>query len=479
MLEAAQSLFNDKTLTLDNVKADQNIMYQVGTTLQETMREAEKAASNIVTENYKQIKGNLDIDKESINIFKSNLKNTLQSQLINIDSESQMRKLSNAKGMIDTLDELTNEINKEEKYTTKTLREFENYRKLLSDDLQGAKTTNDRRAGNIILAEFDRYYGDLLDNAVSQAHSLTQEQIDSLVIARESAANKFKVFGPTSGNVKRNDYTTKFIKDAVLEGNKSGLQVIEEIMGFNYLKKPDQAINRIDRIYDTIKYLPNPEEVELNVKADMKDAFLSNLLKNAIQEKENEMVLNVNKYAKNISDFTDSDTGMKITSKILNNEEISSLKALSELLKTTQPNKAYINYSNTSSTFARLLNDTPILGTLLKTTAYDYYGLKGLFTYRAFSNIKSGQVETASILGDILNPELDRDTKIALSRGIYGSIYSPSQEKLSEIEKDYGVKIQTIRSSKELQDISKRINPENFKKNQKINKLLTGDFNNP
>ena len=474
LLKAAQSLFNDESLTIDKVKSDQNIMNQVGTTIQETVRDAQKAADNIVTQNYNVISGDLDLDKDSVNIFKSNLKNTLQSQYINIDSESQMSKLSSARGMINTIDEFVNEINKQEKFTNKTLKQLESFRSILSSDLSGA-IGNDKRAGNIILAEFDRFYGDILDNAVSQAHTLTQEQVDALTKARESAADKFKVFG-VGGKVKQNDYTTKFVRDTLLEGNKSGLQIMEEIMGFNYLKKPNEAINRIDRIYDTIKYLPNSEEVRVSVEADMKDAFLSNLLKNAIQEEEGEMVLNVKKYIKNISDYTDSDLGMKITSKVLNDEEIKSLKALSDVFKTTLPNNAYLNYSNTSSTFFRLLNEVPALGTLLKVGAYDYYGLKGLFTYRAFSTLKSTKGDTAALLNDILAPDMDADTKTALSRSVFGSLYSPKEEMMGKVERDYGVKIDRIRSKEQLDQISKRIAPNRFEKNKNIQKIINSQF---
>jgi len=474
LLKAAQSLFNDESLTIDQVKSDQNIMNQVGTTIQETVRDAQKAADNIVTQNYNVISGDLDLDKESVNIFKNNLKNTLQSQYINIDSESQMSKLSSARGMINTIDEFVSEINKQDKFTNKTLNELEAFRKILNSDLSGA-IGNDKRAGNIILAEFDKFYGDVLDNAVSQAHTLTQEQIDALIKARDSAADKFKVFG-VGGTVKQNDYTTKFVRDTLLNQDKSGLQVMEEIMGFNYLKKPNEAVNRIDRIYDTIKYLPNSEEVRVSVEADMKDAFLSNLLKNAIQEEEGEMVLNVRRYIKNISDYTDSDLGMKITSKVLNDEEIKSLKALSDVFKTTLPNKAYLNYSNTSSTFFRLLNEVPALGTLLKVGAYDYYGLKGLFTYRAFSTLKTAKGDTSALLNDILAPDMDADTKTALSRSVFGSLYSPKEEIMGKVEKDYGIKIDRIRSKEQLDQISKRIAPEKFEKNKNIQKIINSQF---
>jgi cyclopropane fatty-acyl-phospholipid synthase-like methyltransferase len=116
------------------------------------------------------------------------------------------------------------------------------------------------------------------------------------------------------------------------------------------------------------------------------------------------------------------------------------------------------------------------LGTLLKVGAYDYYGLKGLFTYRAFSTLKSTKGDTAALLNDILAPDMDADTKTALSRSVFGSLYSPKEEMMGKVERDYGVKIDRIRSKEQLDQISERIAPNRFEKNKNIQKIINLQF---
>tara|TARA_R110000787_G_scaffold272341_1_gene379718 strand:- start:141 stop:887 length:747 start_codon:yes stop_codon:yes gene_type:complete len=247
-------------------------------------------------------------------------------------------------------------------------------------------------------------------------------------------------------------------------------------MGYNYLGKPKVSISRIDKIYDAIQYLPNSEEVLSSVQTDFKDAFLSNLMKNSLVENKGEIGLDIPKYINNINRFTDNDLGMELTNKILSPREITELKSFATILQKTAPGKKFINYSNTASSIARVFESYPMLSTIVKTGAYDAYGLKGLFTFRAFSSLKNAPTaDKAKMLGNILNPafEFTEAEEQGINRGIYGTLVNSSTPTSSRVEEAFGENIPLVKSRNELEAISLKVNPNQNANQKKLLRLFS------
>jgi hypothetical protein len=382
--------------------------------------------------------------------------------------------------MINTVNGFTNKITGGTKLSNTPsylgLKELESYRKYLATDAFKA-TGNDHRGATLILTEFDKYYSDVLDASVREAHLLTPEQVNSVNVAREAFVKRDNVFGltKTSDNQGITDKSGKWVNDVLYNQNLTGFETMQDIMGYNYLGKPKVAISRIDKIYDAIQYLPNSEEVLSSVQTDFKDAFLSNLMKNSLVEENGEIGLNLPRYINNINKFTDNDLGMELTNKILSPREITELKSFAAILQKTAPGKKFINYSNTASSIARVFESYPMLSTIAKTGAYDAYGLKGLFTFRAFSSLKTAPTaDKAKMLGNILNPafEFTEAEEQAINRGIYGTLVNSSTPTLSGVEEAFGERIPFVRSRNELEAISIKANPNQDRRTKEILRLL-------
>ena len=478
LVRAAQNLFNDKSITIDSLRSNEDILNRVGTTVQNVIQDAEIAAGNIVDKNYEAISGNVTSNRRTTNLLNSNIQNILKTG--HIDLETRGDKMPSTKDMVSTIQDFSKKMTGGAKLSntpsTFALQELEEFRKILSTDLYQA-VGNDRRGATLVLSEFDKFYEDTLDNAVRDAHLFTPEQRESVNVARQSFQDKDNVFGfsKKGHNKGITDYTGKWINDVLFNQSKSGLEVMEQIMGYNYLGKPKVSISRIDRIYDAIQYLPNSEEVLLSVKSDFKDAYLSNLLKNSIVEKDGELVLNIPKYIGNINRFTDNDLGMELTNKILSPEEITNLKSFGTILQKTAPGKQFINYSNTASSIARIFESNKTLSALAKTGAYDAYGLKGLFTFRAFSSLKTApSIDKARMLGNILNPafEFTEAQQQALNRGIYGTLVNTSTPDMTGLEEAFGERIPRVKSRNNLKEISLQVNPNQYTRNEDVKKML-------
>ena len=478
LVQAAQSLFPDQNITIDSIRTDQDVLNKVGVTVQAVMDDAKTAADNIVTEKYEAISGNVTTNRRQTDLLKSNISNILKSEII--DLEIGKDNFPKSRAMVDTVNLLTQELTGGNKLSnTPTylgLKELETYRTYLTKDLASA-VGNDRRGGTLILTEFDKYYSDVIDASVREAHLLSPEQVNSVNAAREAYVERDNIFGltKTSDNQGITDATGKWVNNVLFNQNLSGLEVMEQIMGYSYLGKPKVSISRIDKIYDAIQYLPNSEEVLSSVKTDFKDAFLSNLLKNSIVEEKGEIGLNIPKYINNINRFTDNDLGMELTNKILSPREITELRSFATILQKTAPGKKFINYSNTASSIARIFESNTTLSAIAKSGAYDAFGLKGLFTYRAFAGLKAAPTaDKARLLGNILNPafEFTETQEQALNRGIYGTLVNSSTPTLSGLEEAFGERIPFVRSRNELEAISLKVNPNQDRKTKELLRLL-------
>ena len=479
LVQAAQSLFPDQNITIDSLRTNQNVLNKVGVTVQAVMDDAKTAADNIVTEKYEAISGNVTTNRRQTDLLKSNISNILKSEII--DLEIGQDNFPKSRAMVDTVNLLTQELTGGNKLSnTPTylgLKELETYRTYLTKDLASA-VGNDRRGGTLILTEFDKYYSDVIDASVREAHLLSPEQVNSVNAAREAYVERDNIFGltKTSDNQGITDATGKWVNNVLFNQNLSGLEVMEQIMGYNYLGKPKVSISRIDKIYDAIQYLPNSEEVLSSVQTDFKDAFLSNLMKNSLVENKGEIGLDIPKYINNINRFTDNDLGMELTNKILSPREITELKSFATILQKTAPGKKFINYSNTASSIARVFESYPMLSTIVKTGAYDAYGLKGLFTFRAFSSLKNAPTaDKAKMLGNILNPafEFTEAEEQGINRGIYGTLVNSSTPTSSGVEEAFGERIPFVRSRNELEAISLKVNPNQNADQKKLLRLFS------
>ena len=411
LVRAAQNLFNDKSITIDSLRSNEDILNRVGTTVQNVIQDAEIAAGNIVDKNYEAISGNVTSNRRTTNLLNSNIQNILKTG--HIDLETRGDKMPSTKDMVSTIQDFSKKMTGGAKLSntpsTFALQELEEFRKILSTDLYQA-VGNDRRGATLVLSEFDKFYEDTLDNAVRDAHLFTPEQRESVNVARQSFQDKDNVFGfsKKGHNKGITDYTGKWINDVLFNQSKSGLEVMEQIMGYNYLGKPKISISRIDRIYDAIQYLPNS-------------------------------------------------------------------KSFGTILQKTAPGKQFINYSNTASSIARIFQSYPMLSTLAKTGAYDAYGLKGLFTFRAFSSLKTApSIDKAKMLGNILNPafEFTEAQQQALNRGIYGTLVNTSTPDMTGLEEAFGERIPRVKSRNNLKEISLQVNPNQYTRNEDVKKML-------
>ena len=479
LVQAAQSLFPDQNITIDSLRTNQNVLNKVGVTVQAVMDDAKTAADNIVTEKYEAISGNVTTNRRQTDLLKSNIGNILKSEII--DLEIGKDNFPKSRAMVDTVNLFTKKITGGTKLSNTPsylgLKELESYRKFLTKDLASA-VGNDRRGGTLILTEFDKYYSDVIDASVREAHLLSPEQVNSVNAAREAYVERDNIFGltKTSDNQGITDATGKWVNNVLFNQDLSGLEVMEQIMGYNYLGKPKVSISRIDKIYDAIQYLPNSEEVLSSVQTDFKDAFLSNLMKNSLVENKGEIGLDIPKYINNINRFTDNDLGMELTNKILSPREITELRSFATILQKTAPGKKFINYSNTASSIARIFESNSTLSAIAKSGAYDAFGLKGLFTYRAFAGLKAAPTaDKARLLGNILNPafEFTEAEEQALNRGIYGTLVNSSTPTLSGLEEAFGENIPLVKTRNELEAISLKVNPNQNRRTKELLRLFS------
>lgn len=459
LLLAAQKLFKNPDITMDDLVTNKNIrgsnvQNQIGTFFQSLLRESENAANSIVDDNYKLIQGNLRINKETPEIFKNNIKNTLKAEYIDLELQGDMH--PTAKSMLSSIEKFTDKISKKELYTDLDLREFSEFRKVLTNDIKGAKAGTDFRSSNIILNLYDEFEADVLDNALRHTNNSTgNERILQLLKARELSHNKLSLFGePGKAHTKYRDYTAKWVHDTLFDNKRSGIETVQELMGFNYLKKPKEAVARIDRLYDVINFLPDSEKIMLDVSTNMKDGFYSNLFLNALSEQNNEIVFNSKKFSQNVSDFIDNDLGLEITNKILSVSEIEELREFAGIVKKTIPGTDFVNFSNTSSKIFAALEDMPVLGTMLKTGAYNLWSLKGLFTYRALTSMERNNPDSLNPLNNIFfDEDLSHEQSRRLGRSLWGTLYQPIAETLTDLEEKTGYKIDRVKDKGDLKKI--------------------------